>query len=91
VRGSGLRADRTSCALKIAAGVAEKVSEKLHEAYRSKNPELKMAQIAAVKVKALQPAELLSTASYRPGEMIEEETNKGQVNYSTERTIIGLW
>src|SRR5258708_17971681 len=51
--------------------VAEKVSEKLHEAYKAARPELKMAQIAAFKVKALQPAELLSTASYRPGEMIE--------------------
>jgi conjugative relaxase-like TrwC/TraI family protein len=51
--------------------VAEKASEKLHEAYRVSRPDLKMAQIAAFKVKALQPAELLSTASYRPGEMIE--------------------
>jgi hypothetical protein len=51
--------------------VAENVSEKLHEAYRASRPELKMAQIAAFKVKALQPAELLSTASYRPGQMIE--------------------
>ncbi len=51
--------------------VAEKVSEKLHEAYKAANPEVKMAQIAAFKVKALQPAELLSTAIYRPGEMIE--------------------
>jgi len=51
--------------------VAEKVSEKLHEAYRAARPGLKMAQIAAFKVKALQPAELLSTASYRRGEMIE--------------------
>jgi hypothetical protein len=30
-----------------------------------------MAQIAALKPKELQPAELLSTASYRAGEMIE--------------------
>jgi conjugative relaxase-like TrwC/TraI family protein len=51
--------------------VAEKVSEKLHQAYKAKKPELKMAQIAAFKVKALQPAELLSTGSYWPGEMIE--------------------
>jgi hypothetical protein len=51
--------------------VAEKVSEKLHEAYKAARPELKMAQIAAFKVRALQSAELLSTASYRPGEMIE--------------------
>jgi conjugative relaxase-like TrwC/TraI family protein len=51
--------------------VAEKASEKLHEAYKAAKPELKMAQIAAFKIKALQPAELLSTASYRPGEMIE--------------------
>src|SRR5258707_3625735 len=51
--------------------VAERVSEKLHEAYRAARPELNMAKIAAFKVKALQPAELLSTASYRPGEMIE--------------------
>src|SRR5260221_7614852 len=51
--------------------VAEKVSEKLHEAYKAAKPELKMAQISAFKVKALKPAELLSTANYRPGEMIE--------------------
>jgi hypothetical protein len=51
--------------------VAEKVSEKLHDANKAAKPELKMAQIAAFKVKALQPAQLLSTASYRPGEMIE--------------------
>src|SRR5258708_10600886 len=56
--------------------VAEKVSEKLHEAYRASRPELKMAQIAAFKVKMLQPSELLSTASYRPGEMIEYRTDK---------------
>jgi conjugative relaxase-like TrwC/TraI family protein len=55
--------------------VAEKVSEKLHEAYKAAKPELKMAQIAAFKVKALQPAELLSTASYRPSEMIEYRTD----------------
>ena len=30
-----------------------------------------MAQVAALKPKELQPAELLSTASYKPGEMIE--------------------
>src|ERR1700730_1273880 len=51
--------------------VAEKVSEKLHEAYKKARPELTMAQIAAFKSKELQPAELLSTASYKPGEMIE--------------------
>jgi hypothetical protein len=34
-----------------------------------------MAQIAAFKVKPLQPAELFSTASYRPGEMIEFQPN----------------
>jgi hypothetical protein len=51
--------------------VAEKVSEKLHEAYKAAKPELTMARIAAFKVKALQPAELLSTACYRPGEMVE--------------------
>jgi hypothetical protein len=51
--------------------VAEKVSERLHEAYKAARPELKMAEIAAFKVRPLQSAELLSTASYRPGEMIE--------------------
>jgi conjugative relaxase-like TrwC/TraI family protein len=51
--------------------VAENVSEKLHEAYKKAKPEATVAQIAAFKVKELQPAELLSTASYKPGEMIE--------------------
>jgi conjugative relaxase-like TrwC/TraI family protein len=55
--------------------VAEKVSERLHEAYKATKPGLATAQIAAFKVKALQPAELLSTASYRPGEMIEYRTD----------------
>jgi conjugative relaxase-like TrwC/TraI family protein len=51
--------------------LAEKVSEKLHEAYKETTPEVPMAQVAALKPKELQPAELLSTASYKPGEMIE--------------------
>ena len=48
--------------------VAEKISEKLHEAYKKARPEVTMDQIAALKPKNLQPAELLSTASYKPGE-----------------------
>ncbi len=52
---------------------AEKISEKLHEVYKKARPEVTMAQIAALKPKDLQPAELLSTASYKPGEMIEYE------------------
>jgi len=55
--------------------VAEKVSDKLHEAHKATKPGLAMAQIAAFKVKALQPAELLSTASYRAGEIIEYRTD----------------
>jgi hypothetical protein len=51
--------------------VAEKVSEKLHQAYKKATPEVRMAQIAVLKPKELQPAELLSTASYKPGEMVE--------------------
>jgi hypothetical protein len=51
--------------------LAEKVSEKLHEAYKKTMPEVPMAQVAALKPKDLQPSELLSTGSYRPGEMIE--------------------
>jgi hypothetical protein len=47
------------------------LSEKLHEAYKAVRPEAKLAQVAAFKVKQLQPTELLSTASYQPGEMIE--------------------
>jgi conjugative relaxase-like TrwC/TraI family protein len=51
--------------------LAEKVSEKLHEAYKKAKPDMTTAQIAAFKPKDLRPAELLSTASYKPGEMIE--------------------
>jgi hypothetical protein len=51
--------------------LAEKVSEKLHEAYKKARPDMTTAQIAAFKPKELQPAELLSTASYKSGEMIE--------------------
>jgi len=51
--------------------LAEKISEELHEAHKNSRPELTMARIAAFKPKELQPAELLSTASYKPGEMIE--------------------
>jgi conjugative relaxase-like TrwC/TraI family protein len=73
--------------------VAEKVSEKLHEAYKAAKPELKMAQIAVFKVKALQPAELLSTASYRPGEMIEyrpEPQKHGRLAEVQEITAEGV-
>jgi conjugative relaxase-like TrwC/TraI family protein len=73
--------------------VADKVSEKLHEAYRAARPELKMAQIAAFKVKALQPAELLSTASYRAGEMIEyrpENRRPGRLAEIHEITAEGV-
>jgi hypothetical protein len=73
--------------------VAEKVSEKLHEAYRAARPELKMAQIAAFKVKALRPAELLSTASYRAGEMIEyrpENRRPGRLAEIHEITAEGV-
>ncbi len=51
--------------------LAEKVSEKLHEAYKKARPEVTMTRIAAFKAKERQPAELLSTASYKAGEMIE--------------------
>jgi hypothetical protein len=51
--------------------LAEKVSEKLHEAYKKARPEVSMARIAGLKPKELQPAESLSTASYGTGEMIE--------------------
>ncbi len=73
--------------------VADKVSEKLHEAYRAARPELKMAQIAAFKVKALRPAELLSTASYRAGEMIEyrpENRRPGRLAEIHEITAEGV-
>jgi hypothetical protein len=50
---------------------AEKVSEKLHEAYKRATPELPMIQIAAFKPKELQLAELVSTGSYKPGDTIE--------------------
>jgi conjugative relaxase-like TrwC/TraI family protein len=51
--------------------LAEKVSEKLHEAYKKARPDVTVVQVTALKPKGLQPAELLSTASYMPGEMIE--------------------
>jgi conjugative relaxase-like TrwC/TraI family protein len=73
--------------------VADKVSEKLREAYRAARPELKMAQIAAFKVKALRPAELLSTASYRAGEMIEyrpENRRPGRLAEIHEITAEGV-
>jgi conjugative relaxase-like TrwC/TraI family protein len=55
--------------------LAERISEKLHDAYKAARPEVKMAHIAAFKLKELQPAELLSTASYKPGEMIDYQSD----------------
>jgi conjugative relaxase-like TrwC/TraI family protein len=68
--------------------VAEKISEKLHEAYRAARPELKMPRIAAFKVKGLQPAELLSTASYRPGEIIEYQPNDQKLARLAEVQVV---
>src|SRR5215469_10803587 len=45
-------------------------------AYKKARPEEATAQIAAFKPKELQPAELLSTESYKPGEMIEYQPDK---------------
>jgi hypothetical protein len=56
--------------------IGEQVSEKLHEAYRAVMPEIRLASISAFRVKQLRPAELLSTASYKPGEMIEYHPNQ---------------
>jgi hypothetical protein len=55
--------------------LAERISDKLHEAYKEARPEVRLAQIAAFKVKQLQPTEVLSTASYQPGEMIEYQAH----------------
>src|ERR1700757_570194 len=52
-----------------------------------------MAQIAAFKVKALQSAELLCTASYRPGEMFEyrpEPQKHGRLAEVQEITAEGV-
>jgi conjugative relaxase-like TrwC/TraI family protein len=55
--------------------LAERISEKLHEAYKAAWPEVKMAYVAAFKLKQLQPTELLSSGSYQPGEMIEYQSH----------------
>jgi hypothetical protein len=51
--------------------LSEKVSEQLLDAYKKARPDMIMVQVTALKPKELQPAELLSTASYMPSEMIE--------------------
>jgi len=43
--------------------LAERISDKLHEAYKAARPEVKMPHIAAFTVKQLPPAELLSTGT----------------------------
>jgi hypothetical protein len=58
--------------------LAERISDKIHETYKAVRPEVQMAHIAALKVKELQPAELNSTANYKPREMIEYEAGADQ-------------
>jgi len=47
-----------------------------------------MPRIAAFKVKGLQPAELLSTASYRPGEIIEYQPNDQKLARLAEVQVV---
>ena len=68
--------------------LAEKVSEKLHEAYKKARPDMTTAQIAAFKPKELQPAELLSTASYGTGEMIEYQPSHNKAARMAE--VLGV-
>jgi conjugative relaxase-like TrwC/TraI family protein len=69
--------------------LAEKVSEKLHEAYKKARPEVSMARIAGLKPKELQPAELLSTASYGTGEMIEYQSSGNKPGRMAEVLEVG--
>lgn len=47
------------------------ISDCLHEAYRSQNPDTPFAEIAAYSLKDLQPSELKSTETYNAGDMVE--------------------
>jgi len=68
--------------------LAERISEKLHEAYKAARPEFKMAHITTFKVKRLQSTELFSTASYKRGEMIEYESDADKSVRIAEVTMV---
>jgi conjugative relaxase-like TrwC/TraI family protein len=63
--------NRDTVVLSSTHRLGEQISERLHLEYRRVNPDKKQASIAAFRLKNLRRPELLSTAAYEIGDMVE--------------------
>ena len=63
--------NRETLVLSSTHRIGEEISERLHLAYKTANPDKQTATIAAYRPKCFQPAELRSMAAYQVGDMIE--------------------
>ena len=70
--------NRETLVLSSTHRIGEEISERLHQAYKTANPDKQTATIAAYRLKGLQPAELRSMAAYQVGDMIEYQCDPGK-------------
>jgi conjugative relaxase-like TrwC/TraI family protein len=70
--------NRETLVLSSTHRIGEEVSERLHQVYKTANPDKQTATIAAYRLKGLQPAELRSMAAYQVGDMIEYQCDPGR-------------
>lgn len=65
------RENRETIILSSSHRLGQDISDCLHEAYKAQHPHTPFAQIAAYRLKHLQPSELKSTETYQVGDMVE--------------------
>jgi conjugative relaxase-like TrwC/TraI family protein len=65
------RENRETIILSSSHRLGQQISDCLHKAYKSQNPDTPFAEIPAYRLKDLQPSELESTETYQAGDMVE--------------------
>jgi conjugative relaxase-like TrwC/TraI family protein len=68
------RENRETIILSSSHRLGQEISDRLHEAHKAQHPNSQFAEIAAYRLKDLQPSELKSTATYQVGDMVEFKT-----------------
>jgi conjugative relaxase-like TrwC/TraI family protein len=65
------RESRRTIILSSSHRLGQEISDCLHEAYKAQHSDTSFAEIAAYRLKDLQPSELKSTETYQAGDMVE--------------------
>jgi conjugative relaxase-like TrwC/TraI family protein len=65
------RENRETIILSSSHRLGQEISDRLHEAHKAQHPNSQFVEIAAYRLKDLQPSELKSTERYQAGDMVE--------------------